>query len=54
MKQVSGSHESVAQKLSPEKAKGAGVKRLELNEKKFPVSRKRGRDGDKVNRGGYS
>ena len=35
MKQVSGSHESVAQKLSPEKAKGAGVKRLELDEKKF-------------------
>jgi transaldolase len=35
MKQVSGSHESVAQMLSPEKAKGAGVKLLEVDEKKF-------------------
>ena len=34
MKQVSGSHESVAQMLSPEKAKGA-EKLLEVDEKKF-------------------
>jgi transaldolase len=35
MRQLSISHEAVARKLSPEKAKGAGVKRLELDEKKF-------------------
>jgi transaldolase len=50
MKQVSGSHESVAQKQSPEKSKGAGAKQLELDEKKIPVSR----DGDRGNRGGHS
>jgi hypothetical protein len=41
-------------KLSHEKAKGAGVKRLELDETKIPVSRKRGRDGDRGNRVGHS
>jgi hypothetical protein len=50
MKQVSGSHESVAQKLNPEKSKGACVKRLELDETKIPVSR----DGDRGNRGSYA
>jgi transaldolase len=35
MKQLSESHEPVERKLSPEKAKSADVKRLELDEKKF-------------------
>ena len=35
MKQLSESHEPVERKLSPEKAKSADVKPLELDEKKF-------------------
>jgi transaldolase len=35
MKQLSESHEPVERKLTPEKAKSADVKRLELDEKKF-------------------
>jgi transaldolase len=35
MKQLSQSHEPVERKLNAEKAKGADVQRLELNEKKF-------------------
>jgi len=35
MKELSESHEPVARKLNPEEAKGADVKRLELDEKRF-------------------
>src|ERR1043166_579078 len=35
MKELSESHDIVDRKLAPEKAKGAGVKRLELDENKF-------------------
>ena len=35
MKELSGSHSTVDRKLTPEKAKSADVKRLEIDEKKF-------------------